>query len=105
MTHKYLKLIRKKLRELAGLAHERELSRILETLDCHFTRWRRQEINCFELNDLIHSFHQKTSRELWKTYSSMEDDFLVCRAVKLGFLSKEDVPDKVAEVILLDRAV
>jgi hypothetical protein len=35
----------------------------------------------------------------------MEDDFLVCRAVKLGFLSKEDVPDKVAEVILLDRAV
>ncbi|MBL7196115.1 MAG: hypothetical protein ISS64_07460 [Desulfobacterales bacterium] len=51
------------------------------------------------LNDRIHSFHQKTSSELWKTYSSMEDDFLVCRAVKLGFLSKEDVPEKVAGAI------
>ena len=27
----------------------------------------------------------------------MEDDFLVCRAVKLGFLSREKVPEKVAE--------
>jgi len=35
----------------------------------------------------------------------MEDDFLVGRAVKLGFLSREDVPEKVAEAILLDRPV
>ncbi len=31
----------------------------------------------------------------------MEDNFLVCRAVKLGILSKEDVPEKVAEAINL----
>lgn len=30
MTHGYAKTIRKKLRELAGLVHERELSRALE---------------------------------------------------------------------------
>ena len=59
MTHNYSKPIRKKLRELAGLAHERELSRV------------------------------------------QEDDFLVCRAVKLGFLSREEVPEKVAEAINL----
>ena len=88
MTHNYSKLIGKKLRELTGLAHERELSSALETLDCHFTRWHRQEIDCFELNDRIHSFHQKTSRELWKTYSS-----------------REEVPEKVSEAILLDRPV
>ena len=105
MTHQHAKTIRKKLRELASLAHERELSSALETLDSHFARWRRQEIDCFELNDRIHSFHQKTSQELWKTYSSMEDNFLVCRAVKLGILSKEDVPEKVAEAILLDKPV
>jgi len=35
----------------------------------------------------------------------MEDDFLACRAVKLGFLYNEDVPEKVAEAILLDRFV
>ena len=43
MTHHYSKPIRKKLQELVGLAHERELG------------------------------------------NAMEDDFLVCRAVKLGF--------------------
>jgi hypothetical protein len=74
-------------------------------LDSHFIRWCRQEIDCFELNDQIHSFHQKTSRELWETYSSMKDDFLVCRALKLGFLSREEIPEKVAEAILLDRLV
>jgi hypothetical protein len=34
----------------------------------------------------------------------MENDLLVYRAVNLGFLSKEDVPEKVAEAILLDKA-
>ena len=58
MTHNYSKPTRKKLRELAGLAHERELSRV------------------------------------------QEDDFLVYRVVKLGFLSREEVPEKVAETIL-----
>ena len=59
MTHHHSKSIRKKLRELAGLAHERELSRV------------------------------------------QEDDYLVCRAVNLGFLSRKDVPEKVAEAINL----
>ncbi len=63
MTYNYSKLIRKKLRELAGLAHERELSMAMETLDKHFAQWRRQEIDCFELNDRIHRFHQNTSSE------------------------------------------
>jgi hypothetical protein len=54
MTHNYSKPIRKKLQELAGLAHERELSRAPETLDRHFAQWRQQEIDCFELNDRIH---------------------------------------------------
>ena len=31
MTHQYAKTVRKKLRELAGLAHERELSGAQET--------------------------------------------------------------------------
>ncbi|MFH1581576.1 MAG: hypothetical protein ABIC39_05825 [Pseudomonadota bacterium] len=52
MTHQYEKPIRKKLRELAGLAHERELSRAIGTLGSHFTQWRRQEIDSFELNGM-----------------------------------------------------
>ena len=62
MTHNYSKPTRKKLRELAVLAHERELSRALETLDSHFARWRQQEIDCFELNDRIPSVSQPRTR-------------------------------------------
>ena len=58
MTHQYAKSIRKKLRELAGLAPERELSR------------------------------------------AYDDDLLVYKVVKLGFLSREEVQEKVAEAIL-----
>ncbi|MEA3414624.1 MAG: hypothetical protein U9R02_00435 [Thermodesulfobacteriota bacterium] len=58
MTHNYSKPTRKKLRELADLAHESELSR------------------------------------------AYDGDLLVCRAVKLGFLSREEVPEKVAKAIL-----
>jgi hypothetical protein len=36
MTLQYAKPICKKLRELAGLAHERELSVAIGTLDSHF---------------------------------------------------------------------
>jgi len=35
----------------------------------------------------------------------MEDDLIVYKAVNLSFLSNEDVPEKVAEAILLDRHV
>jgi len=54
MTHQYEKPIRKKLRELVGLGYERELSGALETLDRHFTRWRRQEIDCgTDIGDIL----------------------------------------------------
>ena len=62
MTLQYAKTIRKKLRELAVLAHERELSGALETLDSHFTRWCRQEIDCFDLNDQIPNVSQPRTR-------------------------------------------
>ena len=51
MKLQHAKPIRKKLRDLAGFAHERELNRALEMLDSHFARWRLQEIDCFELNE------------------------------------------------------
>ena len=46
MTHNYSKLIRKKLWELAGLAHERKLSSTLETLDSHYFDYNPFTQNC-----------------------------------------------------------
>ena len=59
MTHNYSKPTRKKLRELAGLAYERELSRV------------------------------------------QEDDLLVCRAVKLGFLSGYEIANFIGRIVFL----
>lgn len=92
MTRRYDKSIWKRLRALAGTAHERELDRALEMLLGQFTDWRTLKIDAFELNDRIHEFHQKTAREIWKMYvNTGHEEMLVARAVHLGLLSKEEV--------------
>ncbi len=57
-----------------------------------FDEWQAQKIDAFKLNDLIHLFHQKTAREIWKMYVyAGNEDLLVSRALKLGLLTKDEV--------------
>jgi hypothetical protein len=97
--YKYTKAQKKKLRELAGIANERELDQELEKLYRHFESWRKKEICCFELNDLIHTFHQGASREIWKIYTYSDPDMAVSRAVALGLLKKEEIPDNLLDIL------
>ncbi|MFN2369002.1 MAG: hypothetical protein ABR605_08665 [Desulfurivibrionaceae bacterium] len=88
----YNKKTRKKLRELAAIAHERELAAALNTLHEDFAAWQAGKVDVFELNDRIHQFHQKTSREIWKLYCYQgHADTLVSRAVKLGYLTEDEI--------------
>ena len=96
---RYTKAQRKKLRELAGIANERELDQELEKLYRHFESWRKKDICCFELSDLIHMFHQGASRELWKMYTYYDPDTAVSRAVALGLLKKEDIPENMLDIL------
>jgi len=50
------KVQRRRLRELAELAYERELSRELSDLEAEFGRWRSGETNAFDLSEAIHGF-------------------------------------------------
>jgi hypothetical protein len=97
--YKYTKSQKKKLRELAGIANERELDQELEKLYRHFESWRKKEISCFELSDLIHTFHQGASREIWKIYTSSDPDTAVSRAVALGLLKKEEIPENLLDIL------
>ena len=97
--NRYTKSQRKKLQQLASIANERELDQELEKLFQHFENWRSGKINCFELNDLIHKFHQGASREIWKTYAYSDPDTAVSRAIVLGFLKKEEVSNELFEIL------
>ena len=102
---RYPKSVRRELRVLATTAYERELDSVLDDLYLSFSEWKGKKINCFELNQIIHEFHQKKSRELWKIYNQSDEDFIVVRAIRLGVLKLEEISEQTAEAIHLDRQI
>jgi len=86
------KAVRRKLRELAGLAYTRELGAELAKLEAEFSRWRSGEIDPFELSDRIHRFHDGRSRELYIAYDVRNAHTSVARAVAHGILERAEVP-------------
>lgn len=85
---------RKKLRELAAVAHERELGNELAKVEENFALWRRGEIDPFELNDRIHRFHDGTSRDLYAT-RGLRPYQAVARAVAYRILDRTEIPSDI----------
>src|SRR5262245_63303415 len=94
------KRIKRLVREWAGVAHDRDLRHALSELRAQFDRWSRGEIDSFELNDLVHRFHQDTSREIWKRYATSYLEPSVASAVAAGVLRKEELPDELVQHLL-----
>lgn len=92
-----VKQIKRSVQEWAGIAHERDLRKALGELRVQFDRWDRGEIDSFELNELVHSFHQDTSREIWKRYATTHLEPAVASAVVAGVLRKEELPAELME--------
>jgi len=88
---------RREIRRLAGLAHERELSTAAGSLESEFGRWRRGEIDVFELNEHIHKFHDGVSRELYKAYAMGRLEFSVAGAIARGVLQESEVDPAILE--------
>lgn len=93
------KRISRLVREWAAIAHERELRKALSDLRAHFDRWDRGEIDAFELNDLVHRFHQDTSREIWKRYTTARLEPAVASAVATGVLRRDELPAELVQHI------
>ena len=91
------KRIKRLVREWAGIAHDRELRRALSELRIQFDRWERSEIDSFELNDLVHQFHQDASREIWKRYATTHLEPAVASAVAAGVIRKEELPAELVQ--------
>jgi hypothetical protein len=91
------KRIKRLVREWAELAHDRELRKALSGLRVQFDRWERSDIDALELNDLVHRFHQDTSREIWQRYATTHLEPAVASAVAAGVLRKEELPAELVQ--------
>jgi hypothetical protein len=93
------KRIKRLVREWAGIAHDRDLRKALSELRVQFDRWERGDIDAFELNDLVHRFHEDASREIWKRYATTHLEPAVASAVAVGVLRKEELPEELVQHI------
>jgi hypothetical protein len=80
---------------LANLAYERELQRELSRVQRHIDLYRERESRFFNLNEIKTKFYRETSDEIWCLYNQLEPEKAVERAVALGLLTEEEVPDDV----------
>ena len=93
MVDRWSKRQRRELRELQGLAWERELEEALRSLRGDFEAWEKGEIPAFELSDRIHKFHNGRSRELFNMYSGSLQDLWIAYAVARGVLDESELSE------------
>ncbi|MGO8669837.1 MAG: hypothetical protein ACLQVD_00475 [Capsulimonadaceae bacterium] len=85
------KAVKRELRELAGKAYEVELSAHLKKLSRHFDAWKSGAIDCWDLQERIHNFHNGPARKLLSLYDGRDPHFEVARGITHRFLDKADV--------------
>ncbi len=93
------KIQRRRIRELAGTAYERELSRELTAIEDQFGRWRRGEIDAHEVNDQIHAFHQGPHRNLFLMYTGGAIDWAVASAIARGILTEDEATPEIVSLL------
>jgi hypothetical protein len=89
----------RKLKELAGEVYRLELDAELDKLFAVFQSWKFGEIDCWDVEEAIHKFHQGPSRKLYSYHNDADADLIVAWAVKCGILSSEQIPEDLIEAI------
>lgn len=93
------KSIGKKLRELANIAYERELSNHLSKLRDEFDAWGSGKISSSELSDRIRKFHNGPARNVYLVHSDSKADWVVARGLNMGLIAENEVPVDVRNCI------
>lgn len=84
---------KKILKQLCKISYKRELDYHLGKLKQKFDEWQNNTIDCWDLKEFIHQFHDGVSRDIYQLYNYTKDDlFLVSRAASLGFLEQSEIP-------------
>jgi len=82
---------KKHIREIAGVAYEREMAAALDTLLAVFQKWKKGTANPFDVNEAIHKYHDGRSRDLYKQYVMGDADMAVMLALARGALKIEEL--------------
>lgn len=90
---------RRRIRELAGIAYDRELSRELTALEAEFARWRSGAIGAHDLDEKIHQFHQGPNRRLFTTYTGGAVELAVAAAIANGIISEAEAGPEMLEIL------
>ncbi len=70
---------------------DEELSKLAE----RFNDWQNKQIDSFELNHLIHEFHNGSARDLWKRYNMQSDNSTsVARAIAEKYLQESEISEE-----------
>lgn len=86
---------KKQLRELMIKAYAKELNELLVALSKKFDAWKNHQIDCWELEELIHKFHNSHAEKLFNYYNSKVDPILIIsRALAQKLIQKEEIPDE-----------
>ena len=87
------KALKREIRDLGGVLHERLLAAELAKLDAEFARWRAGELDAIELSTLIHKFHEGPPRRLWIMFNTNDVRVLgyhLAEAIKDGTMRLEE---------------
>jgi len=94
------KRLKRELARLNGLCHERSLHQALSKLNGHFNKWKRQEIDSFELSDAIHQYHKNDAREVWLQYVNNKFyDLNVSYGLIRGLIQRTEISDELFEFL------
>lgn len=89
------KKTKKQLRELMVKAYAKELDELLGALSKKFDAWKNHQIDCWELEEFIHKFHNGHAKKLFNSYNSKVDSILIIsRSLAKKLIQKEEIPDE-----------
>ncbi len=86
---------KKRLRELAALAYERDLGESLSKIALKVDEWRNGSITAVQLNEALHEYHQREARNVWSRYQTDQYDIQVAGAVVRGLLTETELGKEV----------
>ena len=89
---------RKKIRQLADRAWERELRSAIAEIGDAIVEMERGTVSPFDVDEKIHEYHNGTARDLYNLYSGGGPWMGVCQAYYKGILSDEDLVELSEEV-------
>ena len=100
MSNELSKSMKRKLRDFAAKVYEIEMRTHLSELARSFNEWNAGKLDLFQLDNLIHKYHNEKSREFYKAYTGLDPKMFIARAVGFGIIKQEEIPDEFREYIM-----